>query len=450
MNRVLLCFLILISCACGYSAEYNKRIKPNTKMSLSPIIGLSPGSTISISINSVEGENPLLLMIYDSNQRPDEFAYSDSVSDGLCIQPSAYRNQIDSMFSYVYTVNYESQYSVIVLNCFSTPAVLSGSIQVKTFYNGMMVNLTIEKQFETIIWPAVSLLYLGLFITFLVMNSKAQYRGTTHVRNIDYVLELLVAVKFMSSVLRSVVVWYLLLNNSISPFAEFMNSFMYSFVDDLLLVVMFLLACGWQISHLLLTKKEIQFGVCIFCAMCILSSISSYCDSQIDGLCSGFAVVDYIFEAIFIITILICINISISASSSILQSSQYNSATIRIYINKASFIALMWTFIIYILRPTFVAIIGRTVLSWKYQDLVVVVNEAILFYVIIRLRILVHPYSYKGYYRVNREIISHMNQEIQEDEGLPLEQTNIGRNRSFSRLPRDGVYNRAEGPNWFE
>ena len=32
-----------------------------------------------------------------------------------------------------------------------------------------------------------------------------------------------------------------------------MNSFMYSFVDDLLLVVMFLLACGWQISHLLLT-----------------------------------------------------------------------------------------------------------------------------------------------------------------------------------------------------
>ena len=35
-------------------------------------------------------------------------------------------------------------------------------------------------------------------------------------RNIDYVLELLVAVKFMSSVLRSVEVWYLLLNNSIN------------------------------------------------------------------------------------------------------------------------------------------------------------------------------------------------------------------------------------------
>lgn len=35
-------------------------------------------------------------------------------------------------------------------------------------------------------------------------------------RNIDYVLELLVAVKFVSSVLRSVVVWYLLLNNSIN------------------------------------------------------------------------------------------------------------------------------------------------------------------------------------------------------------------------------------------
>ena len=90
----------------------------------------------------------------------------------------------------------------------------------------MMVNLTIEKQLEIIIWPAVSVLYLGLFITFIVIvhamddcdvqNSKAQYRGTTHVRNIDYVLELLVIVKFVSSVLRSVVVWYLLLNNSIN------------------------------------------------------------------------------------------------------------------------------------------------------------------------------------------------------------------------------------------
>ena len=52
--------------------------------------------------------------------------------------------------------------------------------------------------------------------------------------------------------------------------------------------------------------------MCIFSGMFILSMISSYCDSQIDGLCNGFTVVDYIFEAIFIITILICININIS------------------------------------------------------------------------------------------------------------------------------------------
>ena len=29
------------------------------------------------------------------------------------------------MFSHVYTVGYESQYSVIILNCFSTPAVVT-------------------------------------------------------------------------------------------------------------------------------------------------------------------------------------------------------------------------------------------------------------------------------------------------------------------------------------
>ena len=44
--------------------------------------------------------------------------------------------------------------------------------------------------------------------------------------------------------------------------------------------------------------------------------------------------------------------------------------------------------------------------SWKYQDLVIIVDESILLYVIIRLRVIVHPFSYKGYYRVNREIIS--------------------------------------------
>ena len=87
-------------------------------------------------------------------------------------------------------------------------------------------------------------------------------------------------------------------------------------------MVMFLLACGWQITHQLPTvcisscsniqKKEIQFGASILAGLLILAGVSSFCDSQIDGLCNGFSVVNYIFQSIVIITILICININIS------------------------------------------------------------------------------------------------------------------------------------------
>lgn len=36
----------------------------------------------------------------------------------------------------------------------------------------MMVNLTVEKQLETIIWPTVSVLYLGLLVSFIVIVWK--------------------------------------------------------------------------------------------------------------------------------------------------------------------------------------------------------------------------------------------------------------------------------------
>ena len=44
----------------------------------------------------------------------------------------------------------------------------------------------------------------------------------------------------------------------------------------------------------------------------ILNGVSSYCDSQIDGLCNAFTVVDYIFQSIVIVVIIICTNINIS------------------------------------------------------------------------------------------------------------------------------------------
>ena len=32
----------------------------------------------------------MILMIYDENQKPDTFTYSDSVDDASCLQPSTY------------------------------------------------------------------------------------------------------------------------------------------------------------------------------------------------------------------------------------------------------------------------------------------------------------------------------------------------------------------------
>lgn len=60
----LLCFLMMLSFSMSYSTDFNKsaalacvphalEMKPNSKLSISPEIGLSPGSTISISISSI-------------------------------------------------------------------------------------------------------------------------------------------------------------------------------------------------------------------------------------------------------------------------------------------------------------------------------------------------------------------------------------------------------------
>ena len=37
------------------------------------------------------GDNPVIFAVYDENQRPDEFSFSDSIEgDALCLQPSVY------------------------------------------------------------------------------------------------------------------------------------------------------------------------------------------------------------------------------------------------------------------------------------------------------------------------------------------------------------------------
>lgn len=247
-------------------------------------------------IDVQEGENPLLLMIYDSNQRPDEFSYSDSVSDDTCIQPSAYvappllphSSAIPGRLHVLARVHCGLREPV--LRHHSQLLFHAGSSHRSDDSSVRRVGLDPDQdelqrddgesdggeaagddhlahRLRAVPRPPRLLhrhrMEAGRGLT--VQNSKARYRGTTHVRNVDYALEVLVLLKLVSSVLRSIVIWYLLLNNSINilplrrsgpslrPFVEFMNSFLYSFVDDILLVLLFLLACGWQISHQLFT-----------------------------------------------------------------------------------------------------------------------------------------------------------------------------------------------------
>ena len=79
-----------------------------------------------------------------------------------------------------------------------------------------------------------------------------------------------------------------------------------------------------------------------------------------------------------------------------------------------------------------------------------------MIYIFIRLRIIMHPYSYKGYYRVNREIISRtsalfhsvvdMNQTHVEDDTMPFEQNPVRmRNHSFIPVSRNENNNDDHG-----
>ena len=92
-----------------------------------------------------------------------------------------------------------------------------------------------------------------------------------------------------------------------------------------------------------------------------------------------------------------------------------------------------------------------------------VVDESILLYIIIRLRIVLHPYSYKGYFRVNREIISRfyficcdfyyidMNQTQNEEDSMADDQVPIRANQAeFTPIPGEGVHNREAGISWWD
>lgn len=181
--------------------------------------------------------------------------------------------EISSRYSLVYEIPYENLYSVVLLNCYPTYVTIGvrklslctiqGSIQIQSYYNGMLVNITLEKQPESIIWPVVAIVYMIVLFVFIIIvfiiilsnqqNSKAKYRGTNHIRHVDIVLELLVIIRLISALFHTFVVWYTLQNTTTNFSILFFDSFASQFLEVCLLVTIFLLACGWQVNHQLLT-----------------------------------------------------------------------------------------------------------------------------------------------------------------------------------------------------
>ena len=84
----------------------------------------------------------------------------------------------------------------------------------------------------------------------------------------------IVLVKLLSSVLQTTVIWYTLNNSSANILLSshvhlhtrstvtFINSLLYRAVDSLLLLTMFLMSCGWQITHQLIVVRSCYDLLC--------------------------------------------------------------------------------------------------------------------------------------------------------------------------------------------
>lgn len=201
----------------------------------------------------------------------------------LCQNLTPQRKEIDSPFSYVYTAKYENQYSVVLLNCHSTslsvtvfpslpsnagfhsyPDLLQRSISQS--HDGATARDRDLARCDARLFNCSNCVscYRCSPRLFHIQNSKTRFRGTTHIRHIDVCLVVIVIMKLVASVLQTAVIWitlnssnvhiFLQTNNQLNflspdPAFSTFNSFITRCVDSLLLVTMFLMSCGWQITH---------------------------------------------------------------------------------------------------------------------------------------------------------------------------------------------------------
>lgn len=164
-------------------------------------------------------------------------ASSPPLSYLLCPNLTPQRKEIDSPFSYVYTANYENQYSVVLLNCHST------SISVTVFLSfpsnaGFhsypdLLQRFISQSHDGATARDRDLARCGTRLfncsncvscyrcsprLFHIQNSKTRFRGTTHIRHIDVCLVVIVIMKLAASVLQTAVIWTTLNSSNVHIF----------------------------------------------------------------------------------------------------------------------------------------------------------------------------------------------------------------------------------------
>lgn len=187
-------------------------------------------------------------MIYDSNQRPDVFSYSDRIDDDLCLQPSSFVHP--SLKSHLAAKRNRLPIHLRVHSQIREP-ILRGSSKLpllSAHRNSILPSFPSNAGFHphpNLLQRSFSQSHDGatardrdlarcnarLFNCvncvschrcsprlFHIQNSKTRFRGTTHIRHIDICLVVIVIMKLVSSILQTAVIWTTLNSSNVHIF----------------------------------------------------------------------------------------------------------------------------------------------------------------------------------------------------------------------------------------
>ncbi|KAK8803515.1 hypothetical protein WA158_001209 [Blastocystis sp. Blastoise] len=391
----ILYIILFLEYVSGYINDFEINIRSNSKSSLSSYVALNPGSLIQGSIEVIpdpEYDNhEACIAIYDSDQYPREWQYSDDVDSYLCLHRASYRIRFRDSISFRYQVQRTHQYTVVALNCDENYLLIKGNISMVILDNNNYRHIALNDLPDLFIWPLATITYCILTVIMFFMYCSREFRGTQSIHAADYIIVLLSCIETIRCIELSVYTYF-----------SYQNDFT-SF--NIIVLFMLLLASGWQITHMQFTSNDRRILV-IFGGLLVIIIIERIgCGYSMNGLCNTFNILVIIIYGFMFLYVFIMANITLSKIIKSLSSPVYNDKTIMLYINRAMIYKFMKITSIYILSPLISYVITEFILSWKYQFIKKIINEIITIYTLFSLRHMLHPRTYSGYFRINKEIL---------------------------------------------